>query len=173
MKLISKIVMLATVCVASLTLSSCNKDGRSSGPTIYGKWQAVKIEYINEDGAVDTEYPEDGEFMIIEFGMDGSLHQYKEYNLYDGYTGNFIVHIREVNEGTFLLEGDDLTTTFTHATWTRTYEDGRVETEEYAPDGEEGTETLNMCELTDSEMVLVVHYYDYHEEDYYYFERIN
>lgn len=169
MKLISKIVMLAAVCVASLTLSSCNKDGGSSEPAIYGKWQAVKYEIVNEDGTVDTEYAPDDILQIFEFGMDGSCHIYNEYDEYDIYGKDFLYHYSSVYEGTFLLDGDDLTLTITHLTWTCTYEDGRVETgEEYAPDGE-GAVTLNLRELTSREMVL----YDDTAGGYIYFERIN
>lgn len=171
MKLISKIVMLATVCVASLTLSSCNKDGGSSEPAIYGKWQGVKYEHVNEDGTVDIKYATDDELTIYEFGMNGSVHIYDEYDQYDIYGKDFLYHSSVVQEGTFLLNGDDLTMTFTHLTWTRTYEDGRVETEEEdAPNGE-GTVTLNLCKLTSNEMVL---YQEIGRESAYgYYERIN
>ena len=102
MKLISKIVMLATVCVASLTLSSCNKDGGSSEPAIYGKWQGVKYEHVNEDGTVDIKYATDDELTIYEFGMNGSVHIYDEYDQYDIYGKDFLYHSPN-GEGTVTL----------------------------------------------------------------------
>lgn len=157
--------MLASVCVASLTLSSCNKDGGGSEPAIYGKWQAVKSEYVSEDGAANTEYVVDGELYIYEFRTDGSVRIHEEFN----WNSNGSIHRNSDMEGTFQLTGNDLTMTISHGTYTDTYEDGRTETEEYT--GEPATFNYKLHELTSNEMVLYQEIGG--ERAYGYFKRIN
>lgn len=176
MKTLTKIAMLAAVCVASLTLASCNKDGGSSEPATNSKWRIIKTERLFIDGSVQQEYLSEGEY-ILEFKQGGNLSFHSEYedDAYD-------IQVCFDLEGTFIHEDDIITVTFTHGKRTITYADGTTETYEGTlTDGDAPFDgAYEVLEFTNDKMVWYDECYEcpgtsaYNiKGDMYYFKRIN